>query len=293
MFETVTSDVSGKLADRLAVVLLSPAFAFWALGGVAWAWTRPQAADHAISRLATLSGLAQGALLVGALLAATASAAVIQRTVPIVLRLLQGYWPAPLRSVLAARYRHRLADDDKTWGDLYPSWAEGKATETETTELQAIERRLTRLPATPEQVMPTRLGNVMRAAGRRPYDWYGLDSVRCWPRLWLLLPDPAKEEVNVARADLETAVTWWTWAALTVVWVIFTPWALLVAAVACLFSYLAMIGSAVRFGELINAVYDVHRGLLYDALGYGRPGSRESERDAGIALTQALLRGPA
>jgi hypothetical protein len=210
-----------------------------------------------------------------------------------VLRLLQGYWPAPLRSMLAARYRHRLADETEIWDDLYPRWAEDKATATETAELQATERRLRRLPATPEKAMPTRLGNVMRAAEGRPYDWYGLDSVSCWPRLWLLLPDPAKEEVNVARADLETAVTWWTWAALTAVWIILTPWALLVAAVACLFSYLAMIGSAVRFGELVNAVYDVHRGLLYDALGYARPGSRESERDAGIALTQALLRGPA
>jgi hypothetical protein len=292
MFETVTSGLGGKLADRLAVVLLSPAFAFWALGGVAWTLTRPHAVDHAVSRLATLSGFAQGALIVGALLVATASSAVIQRTVPIMLRLLQGYWPAPLRSVLAARYRHRLAGETEIWEGLYPRWEEGTATATETAELQATERRLARLPATPEKVMPTRLGNVMRAAEGRPFDWYGLDSVSCWPRLWLLLPDPAKEEVTVARADLETAVTWWTWAALTAVWAIFTPWALLVTAVACLFSYLAMIGSAVRFCELVNAIYDVHRGLLYDALGYARPDSRESERDTGIALTRALLRGP-
>lgn len=293
MFNTVTSDLGGKLTDRLAVVLLTPAFAFWALGGVAWLWTRPHAADHAVSRLATLSGLAQGALILGALLVMAASGAVVQRTVPTVLRLLQGYWPAPLRSALATRYRRRLTDDDKTWQDLYTRWAEDKATDTETAELLATERRLTRLPATPGQVMPTRLGNVMRAAERRPYDWYGLDSVHCWPRLWLLLPDPAKEEVNAARADLETAVTWWTWGALTAVWAILTPWALLVAAAASLLSYLALIGSAVRFGELINAVYDVHRGLLYDALGYARPDSRQSERDAGMALTQALLRGPA
>ena len=293
MFETVASNLGGKLADRLAVVLLSPAFAFWALGGVAWLWTRPRAVDHAVSRLATLSGLAQGALLLGALLVMAASGAVIARTVPTVLRLLQGYWPAPLRSALAARYRRRLTDDDETWQDLYTRWAADKATETEAAELLAVERRLARLPASPDQVMPTRLGNVMRAAERRPYDWYGLDSVHCWPRLWLLLPDPAKGEVNAARADLEAAVTWWTWAALTAVWAILSPWALLVTVVACLFSYLAMIGSAVRFGELVNAVYDVLRGLLYDALGYSRQGSRESEREAGVALTQALLRGPA
>jgi hypothetical protein len=293
MFETVTADLGGKLADRLALVLLSPAFAFWALGAAAWVWTRPRAADHALSHLAALSGLAQGLLTLGALLAVAATGVVIQRTVPAVLRLLQGYWPAPLRSALAARWRHRLAAYDDAWQALYPRWDEGKATDKETAELLATERRLARLPGTPEQVMPTRLGNVMRAAEARPFEWYGLDSVLCWSRLWLVLPDPAKAEVNATRADLEAAVTWGTWAALTVVWVIFTPWALLVALVACLFSYLALIGSAVRFGELVNAVYDLYRGLLYDALGYARPQDKQSERDVGIALTQALLRGPA
>ena len=123
-------EVSHRL-DRLA--------AFWALGGVAWLWTRPHAAERAISRLATLSGLAQGALTVGALLVMAASGAVIQRTVPTVLRLLQGYWPAPLRAALAARYRHRLSDDDETWQDLYKRWEEDKATDTETAELLATE----------------------------------------------------------------------------------------------------------------------------------------------------------
>ncbi len=46
-----------------------------------------------------------------------------------------------------------------------------------------------------------------------------------------------------------------------------------------------------RFGEFVNAIYHVHRGLLYDALGYPRPENKESERDAGIAAAQALLRG--
>ena len=159
MFETVTADLGGKLADRLAFVLLSPAFAFWALGIAAWVWTRPRSADHAISRLATLSGLAQGLLTLGALLAIAASGAVIQRTVPAVLRLLQGYWPAPLRSALAARWRHRLATDNDTWEALYPRWAEGKATDKETAELLATEQRLARLPGTPEQVMPTTIFN--------------------------------------------------------------------------------------------------------------------------------------
>jgi hypothetical protein len=293
MIESIGAQLGGKLADRLAVALLSPALAFWTLGCAAWIWIRPHSANQAVNRLASLSGLAQGALLIGALMAVAASGVVVQRTEPVVLRLLQGYWPPALRSALASRYRRRLAADDKTWQELYSRWEDGKATETEAIELQAAERRLARLPATPDQVMPTRLGNVLRSAENRPYDWYGLDAVNCWSRLWLVLPDAAKNEVSAARADLDTATTWWTWAALTAVWTVFTPWALLVAVAACLLSYPLVVGSAMRFGDLVNATFDVHRGLLYDALGRPRPSSQDSERATGQALSQALWRGPA
>ena len=60
-------------------MLLSPALAFWALGCAAWIWTRPRSADHAVVRLASLSGLAQGALLIGALLVVAASGVIVQR----------------------------------------------------------------------------------------------------------------------------------------------------------------------------------------------------------------------
>ena len=54
MIESISAGLGGKLADRLAVMLLSPAFGCWALGCGAWIWTRPRPADHAVSRLAAL-----------------------------------------------------------------------------------------------------------------------------------------------------------------------------------------------------------------------------------------------
>jgi hypothetical protein len=74
-------------------------------------------------------------------------------------------------------------------------------------------------------------------------------------------------------------------------WTFLTPWALLLAAIACALTYPAVVGAAARFGELVDATFDLHRGLLYDALGWPRPDSGESERDRGEALTQALWRG--
>ena len=291
MIAGITASLSGKIAEHWSALLLSPAFAFWALGAAAWIWARPDSAERTIDRLAALSSLAQGVLCVGALLVVAASGFVVERAAGTVLRVLQGYWPVRLRTLLASRYRKRLDTDDDRWQELYARWESDSATPAETAELQTVERRLAALPTRPEQIMPTRLGNVMVAAESRPQDWYGLDAVRCWPRLWLVLPESVKADVAAARAELDAAVTWWTWAALTAVWVVFTPWALLVAAVAAWVSYAAVVGAATRFGQLVDATFDVHRGLLYDALGWSRPETTEAERARGEALTQALWRG--
>jgi hypothetical protein len=293
MIESIAVGLGGTIAARWAALLLSPTFGFWALGAAAWIWTNRLAASAVIAHVATLSSLAQGVLSVGALLVVVASGFVVEQAAATILRVLQGYWPVPLRAMLVGRYRKRLSRDDDLWQKLYARWNSDSATDTEEAELLTVERRLAQLPARPEELMPTLLGNVVRAAESRPYYWYGLDAVRCWSRMWLVLPDSTKTEISAARADLDTAATWWTWAALTAVWTVFTPWALLVALVGCWLSYRALVGAAARFGELVGAAFDLHRGLLYDALGWQRPDGAEAERAQGKLLTQALWRGPA
>jgi len=291
MIESFASGLGTKVADRWAALLLSPACVFWALGVVGWLWTRPDSAGRLIERLATLSGLAQGLLVAAALGVVAASGLVVERIAPMVLRLLQGYWFHPLRQFFAARFRRRLSDDEDRWQRLYARSEAGDAGAAEHAELLAVERRLANLPGRPEQVMATRLGNTLRAAESRPYDWYGLDAVRCWPRLWLVLPDTVKTEVTNAGTELNSAAAWWTWGALTAVWTVFTPWFLLVAPVACMLSYSLLLGTASRFGLLVDATFDVHRGLLYDALGWNRPTDPKDERERGLALTEMLWRG--
>jgi hypothetical protein len=293
MIESIAAGLGGKIAARWAALLLSPTFGFWALGAAAWIWASPHAASAAVADLAKLSSLAQGLLCVGALLIVVASGFAVERTSTTILRILQGYWPGPLRAKLAGRFKKRLKTDEDRWQKLYESWETGSATDTEEAGLLTVERRLAEFPAQPEQLMPTRLGNVVRAAESRPYHWYGLDAVRCWSRMWLVLPEPTKTEIGAARADLDTATTWWTWAALTVIWTVFTPWALLVALIGCWLSYQAIIAAAVRFGDLVDASFDLHRMLLYDALGWKRPVGAENERAQGKLLTETLWRGPA
>jgi hypothetical protein len=288
----LTSGIGSRLADRWAAALLSPAFAFWAIGALAWLWTRPAEVEQMLDDLARLSPLAQAAASVGALLVVVASGFAVERLALPALRLLEGYWPPALRNRAAGRARRRLQANEDRWQQLYARWESGAASDAETAELLAVERRLAVLPAQSAQVMPTRLGNVLRAAESRPADFYGLDAVRCWPRLWLLLPDAVKVELGAARAELDAAATWWIWAVLIAVWGLLTPWAVLVAAAAALLAYVALLAAATRFGELLGATFDLHRGLLYDALGWPRPSRPDEERARGEALTQALVRGP-
>ena len=87
-------------------------------------------------------------------------------------------------------------------------------------EKSLLYQRLRRFPDEQQYFMPTRLGNLLKAAELRPLSKYGLDSVICWPRIWLLLPESAKTELVNARADLDTGARIWSWSILFLVWII-------------------------------------------------------------------------
>ena len=138
--------------------------------------------------------------------------------------------------------------------------------------------------------MPTRLGDILRAAERRPADKYGLDTIACWPALWLLLPAEAKTELVQARSALDNAARTWLWGALFVVW---TPWTWLAVPVAivvpALAYYVGILTAATAFGELTVTAFDLYRFRLYDSLHLPRPSSLALERNRdGPRVTRLL-----
>ena len=237
MISSFWSGLGSKLAERWAAALFTPAFAFWALGVGAWLLSRPDAAARRrlMNGFEGLSGIAQTALIVLALLVVAASSVVAERLALAVLRALEGYWPRPLRQLaraLVRRHAARFEAMEQRWDELYARHEEGRSAPGEQQELVDLERRLAAMPAHADRLMPTRLGNVLRAAESGVEDKYGIDPVRCWPALWLVLPDVTRTEVTAARASLDTAATWSLWSVLVAVWAVFTPWAVLVAVVA-------------------------------------------------------------
>jgi hypothetical protein len=104
-----------------------------------------------------------------------------------------------------------------------------------------------RRPNVASHYLPTRIGNILRAAETWPADKYGLDAVVVWPRLWLLLPDISRQELLAARAALDSAVAAVIWGLLFCVFTIWTPFAIPAG--------LAVAAAAVAFGCLTGRRY--------------------------------------
>lgn len=150
---------------------------------------------------------------------------------------------------------------------------------------------LRQFPSLEEDLLSTRLGNILRAAERRPYDRYGLDAIICWPRLWLLLPDSARQELQAARAELNNGVRIWAWSILFLVWTIWAWWAIPAAIVSAVLAYGWILDSAIVYGDLIESVFDLYRSSLYQSLRFPLPTNPAAERAIGLQVTEYLFRG--
>ncbi|OLP18516.1 hypothetical protein BST81_10585 [Leptolyngbya sp. 'hensonii'] len=282
----------GKLAEQWVATLLTPALVFWAGGAAAglqrFGWTTISTwFNHQPEPL-------QVALLVAAFCLIAASAFVVQRFDLPVLRFLEGYWHPwfrPLRRwfiAKEARRSQRISDRWQTLTNLNPNQLTAESRD----ELVQLDWQQLHIPL-PNHLMPTRLGNILRAAEQRPLEKYGLDAIVCWSRLWLLLPDAVKKDLQDARADLNTAARVWLWSLLFIVWTALGAWwAAPIGILSVIFTYYYWALDAARtYGELIEATFDLHRHLLYQSLRWNLPADPAVERRVGQELTRYLWRG--
>jgi hypothetical protein len=297
----VWTELGSGVGEKWLALVLTPAFAFWGGGVVAWAWSRgwSDGWSELGDRLAGLSGAEQVALAIGAFVGVTVSGVAVQRATLPVLRVLEGYWPARLdglRERLVAVRSRRVVRLRRERDELATKVEERRASVSEQHRHLALERQLRRVPVEPDEAapvrrMPTALGNILRASESRPVDKYGLDTATCWPRLWLVLPETARNELTTARTALDSAATVVVWAVLFVVWTVFAWWALPAGLLVAAAAYRLVLGSAAVYGDLLESAFDVHRRLLYDAVAWPLPRTPAEERELGEALTEYLWRG--
>ncbi|MFI6390927.1 hypothetical protein [Nonomuraea sp. NPDC050540] len=262
MLGTVVKEAGGLLDRRFFLNGLLPVLAFLgcclltvaaARGGVAGAMTAWQRQDATVKTVHVLAFLVV-ALLAAAWLASAATSLV---------RLYEGYWPGPigrpLRAVGLRWHRNRLAaldpGDDADYARLHTGY-----------------------PSDPAEVMPTRLGNILKNAELHPEDRYGLDAVVIWPRLYPLLPEEQRAALVAARTELEffltVSVLAAVYSAASGIFLILAgaaPGLFLLChgagGVAALLAYRAALPSARLYGQQVKVTFDVHRALLLTATG--------------------------
>jgi len=289
MLETFWEGAGSKVADRLVAALLGPALVFWAGGAVAWlvhGWPATRAELGSMSEHQQLVAFVAVPTLI--VVSAALEAALVLPT----LRLLEGYGPlwTPLRATAVGWTNARAERARARWQAL---------AELEPQSLSAAQRaayveldlQLRRVPVNVADRMPTTLGNVLRAAERRPTEKYGLDAVICWPRLWLLLPDDVREQINAARSELDAGARIWLWGFFFLGWTILTWWALPLALIAMLSAGRWLVGAAETYGDLLESAFDLFRPRLYESLRWPLPEDTAEEFAAGRLLTEYLFRG--
>lgn len=290
MWTTFAQALGGGLAERWLAVVLAPAFAFWGGGALAWL-AGPGSIDRVEDWASDRTTAEMVAVLVIGLLIVAGSGAAVSRLTRPVIRAAEGYWPrplAPLHRYLARAQRSRVQAMEARW---QAQAAIVEPSPDQQAELGRLDRGLRRYPTTAARTMPTRLGNILRAAESQPGAKYGLDAITCWPRLWLLLPDASRTEVADARAGLDAGAGVLLWGLLFVVWAPWAWWALPVGLVAAALAYLRMRVDAAIYADLVEAVYDVHRMDLYRALRWPLPANPAEEVAEGRQLTEYLWRG--
>lgn len=299
MLTTFWQGVGGRLADRWAATSV-PALIFW-LGGLA-AWTCHRGGLHTLDSQARWldrqTAAVQVTVIVTVLLAVAASAILVDQMTAPLLRLLEGYWPpwaGPLHRRLTEQAAARAAAETEAWQRAYDAVTvqpPAVPTAEQLARYADLERRRRRYPAAPGYFLPTPIGNILRAAERRPADKYGLDTITIWPHLWLLLPEATRKELRTARTSLDTAVAAATWGLLSCAFTPFTPLAIPIGlAVTTMTVTVVIPARALAFGDLIEAACDLHRTSLYQQLRWPLPPNPHEEHASGRQLTAYLRRG--
>ncbi len=295
MADATLSGALNELGPRATLVGLLPAGTLAALiAGLLAAGAPGRAPDPALlfKRASDLTLSEGGVVLVG-LVVATVLTQPLQ--LPLV-QLLEGYWlPGPPGRWGRAWQRRRRDRLDS--GRRIAAIPGRKPSRTEVQAAYEAAWRLARRYPPADVLLPTALGNTMRAAEYRASAPYGFDTVTAWPRLYPVLSETVRSICDDRRLQLDVAARF---SATFVVAAVFSAallwqhgWWLTVAA-GCLalaaVAYRAAVAAAVAYGESIAAAFDLHHLDLLAALHLPAPANTAEERKTVAAVWQLLAR---
>lgn len=305
MVSSFIGTISGLFDKRFLVTAWFPVFCFGAAAVILVALV--VGPDAAIETWDSWSPIKQLWTSAGALVLVTLAAYVCNNFTYGLVQLYEGYWPDWMEPIQrwcvrrqARRWTQLQAKMDRLHTHKYnlvvsqgldPSQEQVQA-------VGAVQERYNRLyaesatffPPTENRLMPTRLGNVLRAAEDYATQAYNLDSVLVWPRLVPHLPSAYQEQLAQASTPMVATLFCATLSGLFALvgggWLLFggvyRP-LLFVAVVGggILFArvfYETAVQSAVEYGVLIRTAFDLYRHQLLKALDLPVPASPTRER---------------
>ncbi|MFC8514074.1 hypothetical protein [Streptomyces sp. NPDC057257] len=203
-------------------------------------------------------------------------------------RVLEGYWD---RWPLTARLAEALIWLQRRRWHALRQRADRLAGGDTARRMRADARRRLAIRPPADVLLPTALGNALRAGELSAGERYGLTTLATWPRIYPQVSERMADALNSARGALDTAVNLcWSFLVLTGTAAVAlhdepTYWwlcggGLLLAALA----YKGAVTAAQSYSSLMHLAYDLHRFDLLEALHYPLP-TRENEEDlfAGVS----------
>ncbi len=151
------------------------------------------------------------------------------------------------------------------------------------------------------QIMPTRLGNIYKAAEIYAYQHYGADAVLLWTRIQEVLPKSFVNRLEETKIAIDFfllfSVLCTLFSLLTVPYLIFHKASILLITICCVgillgwLAYKAALVPAVAYAELIKVAYDLYRRPLIKAFGLQVPDTLSQEKKLWKTLSNFILRG--
>jgi hypothetical protein len=147
-----------------------------------------------------------------------------------------------------------------------------------------------------ERILPTGLGNILRAAEDLVSTKYGLDAIITWTRLYILLPDNMKAVLNDQRTKLDLSTR------LSIIFLIstiisslfFVKLSLLSlipigSFILLIISYIGSKQIALGYGILIHTAFDLYRFDLLKQLKISLPKNNDEEKKKGQEISSFLV----
>jgi len=218
-------------------------------------------------------------------------------------RFLEGYWDLPLLPSVGTLFSrpgiawHRKRRDRlKAQTQLRKKLED--ATPTDKARMASADWHLRRYYPAPHRLLPTALGNALRAAEDVPYQRYRLDAVVIWPRLYPLLPQNMIGILTDRRNQLDLAARFCAVFLLCAIISFFFyyrhGWWLLVPVLMLLLtrlSYRGAVSAAVAYGESVQSAFDFYRFELHKALRMPAPSNLQAEKKTNQLITSFFRQG--